>query len=374
MAKSKSAKKTMTALSLQGGGARGAYEYGVLKALYEHRGTGFCPRVVTGVSIGAINAALLVGAKGDPMEALDLLWRERFCVSWPWGPWGLWASWMPSGSHYTDFNPHTSLADWSQQSLAVFGNPGMYSLKPEFFFVPFSAPMLTSSVYDTSLLKKTLEELIDPEKLNRPDQTRLIVSAVNVQTGHYVRFDNARTRLTIDHIIASGSFPVTFPMTPIGGNFYWDGGIFMNMPMGVAVNAIEQIEPENSDIVREIILVALHRPEGALPTNIPEASERFYNLLFSGKFSLDRKLFSRYDAFVEVMQEIDKSLPADSPVRRHEGYRELIRHRKIDRTIIIGEEGTGATGSGSDFSPKMLARRIADGFNDAMAYFKNTSS
>jgi len=367
MAKAKSAKKIITALSLQGGGARGAYEYGALKALYAHRGAGFCPRVVTGVSIGAINAALLIGAKGDPLDALDCLWRERFCVTWPF------ASWLPAGNYFSGADPAASLADWPEQSLSVFGNPGMYSVKPEFLFMPFWAPLQTSSVYDTALLKNTLEEFVDPEKLNRPDRTRLIVNAVNVQTGHYVRFDNARSELTLDHIVASSSFPVTFPMTSIGGNFYWDGGIFMNMPVGVAVNALEQIEPDNPDVEREVILVALHRPEGPLPATIPEASERFYNLLFSGKFTLDRKLFSKYDAFVDVMQEIDKSLPAGSPIRKHEGYKDLVRHRKIDRTLIIGEEGKGATGSGSDFSKKTLTRRIEDGFNDAMAFFKDKS-
>ena len=83
-----------TGIVLQGGGALGAYEFGVLKALYEQR-PGFKPTVVTGTSIGAITAAVLVGAKGDPIEALDRLWREKLpvpCASFgffdptPWWP------------------------------------------------------------------------------------------------------------------------------------------------------------------------------------------------------------------------------------------------------------------------------------------------
>jgi NTE family protein len=69
------------ALVLQGGGALGAYAYGVIKALYEQ--PGFSLDIVTGVSIGAINAAVLVGARGDPIKALDELWRERLAYS-PW--------------------------------------------------------------------------------------------------------------------------------------------------------------------------------------------------------------------------------------------------------------------------------------------------
>ena len=360
-------KKTITAISLQGGGALGAYEYGAIKALHTHRGKSFSPRIVTGVSIGAINAALLVGAKGDPMEALDRLWRERLCVSWPAASW-----FSPFGE--TFYDPFRLLTNFSEQGLSLLGNPGMYKLNPEFLTTPVYAPLMNSSIYDTSLLKETLAEFVDPKKLNRPEKTRLIVTAVNVQEGQYARFDNAQMTLTLDHIIASGSFPVTFPMTPIDGNYYWDGGIFLNLPVGVAVNALEQIEPDNPDIEREIIMVSLHRMKGELPRTIQESCERFYNLLFSGKFALDKKLHQKYSAFVDVMQEIDKVLPADSPIRKHKGYQDLIRHRKIDRSIIIGEEGTGAVGASSDFSRKTLTSRIDAGFNDAMAVFNRSSS
>jgi len=359
-------KKIITAISLQGGGALGAYEYGAIKALYASRGKSFFPRVVTGVSIGAINAALLVGAKGDPMEALDRLWRERLCVDWPAFSW-----FSLFGETLCD--PFHMLTTLSEQSLSLFGNPGMYQLSREFMTTPVYAPMMTSSIYDTSLLKETLAEFVDPKKLNHPEKTRLIVTAVNVGNGQYARFDNAQMMLTLDHIIASGSFPVTFPMTPIAGDFYWDGGIFLNLPVGVAVNALEQIEPDNPDIEREIIMVSLHRMKGELPKTIQESCERFYNLLFSGKFALDKKLHRKYSAFVDAMQEIDKILPANSPIRKHEGYKDLVRHRKIDRTVVIGEEGTGAIGSSSDFSRRTLTGRIDAGFNDAMVVFNCSS-
>ena len=74
-----------TALALQGGGALGAYEYGAIKALYEARGPGFQPDVITGISIGAINAAILAGAP-DPIPALDRVWREDFAVLAPASP------------------------------------------------------------------------------------------------------------------------------------------------------------------------------------------------------------------------------------------------------------------------------------------------
>jgi predicted acylesterase/phospholipase RssA len=94
-----------TAVVLQGGGALGAYEYDVLQALYEQR-PGFRPVAVAGISIGAITAAVLGGAKGNPISALDALWRDKLTV-----PPGIPAGWIPAQI---------------DQSLAAFGNPGMY--------------------------------------------------------------------------------------------------------------------------------------------------------------------------------------------------------------------------------------------------------
>jgi NTE family protein len=132
-----------TAIVLQGGGALGAYELGVLKALYEER-PGFKPAVITGVSIGAITAAVLAGAKGDPIQALDQLWREKLTVLPPLPPF------FPSA--YQHFVPRKF-----EQSLGVMGNPGMYQLRPQSLY----APLLGTSIYETAPLRRTLAELVD---------------------------------------------------------------------------------------------------------------------------------------------------------------------------------------------------------------------
>src|SRR4051812_3432152 len=138
-----------TAIVLQGGGALGAYEYGVLKALYEQR-PGFKPVAVTGISIGAITAAVLGGAKGNPISAVDRLWRDKLTVSPP-----LPIPWLPVQS---------------DQSLAVLGNPGMYRLDAALF----TAPWMSTSIYDTAPMRQTLTELVDLEALNDED-TRVSV-------------------------------------------------------------------------------------------------------------------------------------------------------------------------------------------------------
>src|SRR4051812_15945944 len=149
--------KVSTAIVLQGGGALGAYEYGVLKALYEQR-PGFRPVAVAGISIGAITAAVLGGAQGDPIAALDRLWRHKLTVAPP-----LPAGWLPAQM---------------ERSLAVFGNPGMY--RPHAAL--FTAPWAVTSIYDTAPLRRTLAELVDPATLN-DEATRVFVGATRVDTG-----------------------------------------------------------------------------------------------------------------------------------------------------------------------------------------------
>jgi NTE family protein len=192
-----------TAIVLQGGGALGAYEFGVLKALYEQR-PGFRPAAVAGISIGAITAAVLGGAKGDPVRALETLWRDKLTVAPP-----IPTGWLPAQIDRT---------------LAAFGNPGMYQLQAGLF----TTPWLLTSIYDTAPLRQTLAELVDPQRL-RGDAPRVIVGAINVGTGEMEYFDRDRSDgLSFEHVVASGSLPPSFPMTPIGESRYWDGGLFSN--------------------------------------------------------------------------------------------------------------------------------------------------
>ncbi|MEN6466625.1 MAG: patatin-like phospholipase family protein [Syntrophaceae bacterium] len=348
-------KKIITGIALQGGGALGAYEFGALKALYAYRGEGFTPRVVAGISIGAINAALLTGAKQDPIGTLEEVWRERFCMDDPvCGAMDMFRPWCPKPAH--------SCFDFYEQNLSLYGNPGMYRVNPRLFFSPLSC----TNLYDTSVMEKTFREYADVEKLNRPDKTRLIVTAVNVRTGEQTKFDNARMPLGFKHIMASGSFPVSFPMTEIDGEFYWDGGIFINTPLAPTINALEQVEADDPDIERELFYVEVHRKSGELPCNLKESYERCYNMIFSGKFSLDGKLAANIESLIDFFAMLEDKLPEDSPLRQHKAYKGMSRHKKINRLITVGQAGKGAGGSSTDFSRATIERRIEDGFNDAM--------
>ena len=180
-------------LVLQGGGALGAYQAGVFETL---AGAGEMPHWVAGISIGAINAALIAGNPPERrVQRLHEFW-DTVTSSPP-----LLASPVAPGVEL-----RRVLNEANATLGAVFGLPG--------FFVPrFPAAALqlpgtpgALSFYDTGPLRATLERLVDFDLLNRGSM-RLSVGAVNVRTGNFAYFDTADQRLDARHIMASGALP-----------------------------------------------------------------------------------------------------------------------------------------------------------------------
>lgn len=331
-----------TAVVLQGGGALGAYELGVLKALYEQR-PGFKPVAVAGISIGAITAAVLGGAKDDPISAVDRLWREKLTVSPP-----LPGVWLPSQI---------------ERSLSLLGNPGMYRLRPELF----AAPWMCTSVYDTTPLRETLTELVDLEKLN-DEETRVIVGAVGVGTAEMEFFDSRRPGgLTFDHVIASGSLPPSFPMTRIEGEWYWDGGLFSNTPLSPAINALEEAGGGDPSLFRELIVVELFPMHAPIPRNMPDVLERMVQLQYTSRLKLDKKFFDRIDRVVDLIARIDAELPPDTDIRRDPIYQEVRGYRKINHFQVLTSSLPDELSKASDFSRASIEARIQAGYDDATA-------
>src|SRR5262249_37762908 len=195
-------------LVLQGGGALGSYQAGVYEALAS---SPYVPDWVAGISIGAINAAIIAGnAPEKRVERLRGFWDEITSPTklWPAVPDGPLANWQQSAS---------------AAASALFGQPG--------FFVPrgpqdWFAPGKVVSYYDTSALRATLERLVDFDRINRVKDMRLSVGAVNVRTGYFAYFDSAHIKIRPEHVMASGALPPGFPPIEIDGEEYWDGGLF----------------------------------------------------------------------------------------------------------------------------------------------------
>lgn len=335
--------KVRTAIVLQGGGGLGAYEFGVLKALYAER-PGFTPAVVSGTSIGAITAAVLAGAAGDPISALDVLWRERFAVPPP--AFAGMTAWWPAQL---------------QRSLASLGNPGMYRLRPEFFW----APWLCTSVYDTAPLRQTLAELVDLDRLN-DGRIRTIVGAMEIGTARSKFFDTADGPISIDQVVASGSLPPGFPMTPVNGTEYWDGGLFTNTPLSPAINALEQCDGGDPSVRRELIVVELFPMVAPIPRNLGDVTNRMVQLRYASRIALDRKFFDKIDHVIDLVREVDRVLSPDSAVRKDPEYQKLLAHRKIDRFHVVTANFAPNLGNASDFSPTSVQARIEAGYRDAL--------
>jgi NTE family protein len=359
-----------TAIVLQGGGALGAYEFGVLKALYEHR-PGFEPSAVTGLSIGAVNAAVLAGAKHNPIGTLEDLWCNKFSTP----------DIVP---RVTQFIPESFVPPIMQQHVSR--NPAMFNIRPEYFFMPLLAGFYTNSFCDTSPLRETLKEVIDLAKLNDYGKTRVKVTAVNVETGELEVFDN-KDGLKVDHVLASGSLPPGFPMTRIGNNYYWDGGVNSNTPLSPAINCLEDFAENNK---REVIVVELIPMEGQLPQNIKDVVSRFSNLIFASKVKLDRQMFEKMDDYIECAQDVHillETLQSNQELKDQinkllagkkqglsvediadsDGYRSLTKHKRIDAvTVIPFRLTTPHFADASDFSPEIIAERIRIGYQEAM--------
>ena len=331
-----------TAVVLQGGGALGAYEYGVLKALYEQR-PGFKPVAVTGISIGAITAAVLGGARSDPVSALDRLWREKLTVVSP-----LPFVWIP---------PEID------RSLAVLGNPGMYRPNPALL----TAPWTVTSVYETGPLRETLAELVDPDMLN-DEATRVYVGATNVATGEMEFFDSRRPGgLTFEHVAASGSLPPSFPMTRIDGQAYWDGGLFSNTPLSPAIDALEEAADGDPSAVRELIVVELFPMTAPIPQQLHDVVQRMVQLQYTSRLKVDEKFFAKIDRFVDLMAEVDDALPEDSDIRSDPTYMSMRAYRKINHFNVVTSSLPAELSNASDFSRRSIEARIHAGYEDAIA-------
>ncbi|MBV9455851.1 MAG: patatin-like phospholipase family protein [Rubrobacter sp.] len=342
-----------TAIVLQGGGALGAYEFGVLKALYERR-PGFEPSVVTGISIGAITTAVLAGAKDDPIQALDQLWGEKLTVLPPLPPFFQQA--------YQQLVP-TELQRVQEQFLGLVGNPGMYQPRLDNLY----APWLSTSVYDLAPLRQTLTELVDLRKLNNGG-IRAAVGAIQVGTSLIKYFDNRNGGLSFERVMASGSLPPGFPMTEVDGHYYWDGGLFSNTPLGAAINRLEQCEPDNPNIRRELIVVELFPMDAPIPKDMPSVLNRMAQLQYTSRLRMDRNFFQKIDKMVDLLQKIHDTLPEDSPIRQDEDYKELRSHKKIDAFQVISAELPPELSNASDFSEPSIEGRIEAGYQSAIEH------
>jgi len=289
-----------TVLVLQGGGALGAYQAGAYEGLAE---AGLAPNWVTGVSIGAINAALIAGnPPARRVERLRAFW-DRVSASAP--------MLFPAV-----LDPVRVLLNRASAAGAVaFGVNGFFTprVPPPFFAADGSPGAL--SFYDTEPLKRTLEELVDFDIVN-DHSMRLSVGAVKVRTGDSVYFDNRHHRITADHIRASGSLPPGFPAVTIGGEEYWDGGIVSNSPLWYVLD-------DSPRLNALIVQVDLFSAKGDLPLNLNQVLERAKDIQYSSKTRFNTKRVKELRELHAVLGRLLERLPPE--LKNDADGRELAR-------------------------------------------------
>jgi NTE family protein len=283
-----------TVLLLQGGGALGSYQAGVYQALAE---ADLHPDWVAGISIGAINSALIAGNPPEKrVERLREFWEA--------------VSTSPLGLPYfsslviPDDTIHSLLNQTRAVGILLFGAPN--------FFTPRLPPPMpwdvnradAVSFYDVAPLKITLERLVDFDRINAGG-TRLSVGAVNVRTGNFVYFDTTTHRIAPAHIIASGSLPPGFPATEIDGEYYWDGGVLSNTPLQWVLDS----RPRRDTLAFQI---DLWNAQGELPRNLADADVRAKEIRFSSRTraGIDRYKYlqKRRIAFATLLERLPDEL------------------------------------------------------------------
>ncbi len=288
------------ALLLQGGGALGAYQAGVYEKLFESE---IHPTWVAGISIGAINSAIIAGnAVQDRVAKLRSFWEQVTSAS------------NNTWSNYLDaITLNDTMRSWVNQMSAgqimAKGAPGFFEPRyPPPYLVPGTG---ATSYYDTSALKSTLERLIDFDRINA-DEIRFSVGAVNVRTGNFAYFDNLTDEIRAEHIMASGALPPAFDAVEIDGEFYWDGGLVSNTPLDWVLSSHSRLDTL-------VLQVDLWSARGTLPRDLSEVAVRMKEVQFSSRTRAATDAFVKSHAlrcaFNELLKQMPSKLAKSEPAR-----------------------------------------------------------
>jgi NTE family protein len=283
------------ALVLQGGGALGAYQAGVYEALSE---AGIHPDWIAGISIGAINAAIIAG--NPPNSRVDRLrdfWTQVTANrTWPF-----------LGDANLGFARGDAVRNFlSQMSATIALANGASSFFATRRVPPWLQPAGTieaTSFYHTRDLKQTLEHLVDFDRLNA-GSTRFSAGAVNVRTGNFVYFDTTTHAIRPEHVMASGALPPGLPAIEIEGEHYWDGGLVSNTPL----QWVAESEPRRDTLAFQ---VDLWSARGEFPRNMLEVMTREKEIRYSSRTRAGTDQFKHVQRLRRAVAGLLEKLPED---------------------------------------------------------------
>jgi NTE family protein len=336
------------ALILQGGGALGSYQAGVYQALAE---ANLHPDWVAGISIGAINSALIAG--NPPEKRVERLREFWEAITTP--PFGVPDFYEPKGELVrTMVNQARSLG-------ALLGGV------PDFFKPRVPPPYLypdgtleATSYYDAAPLSSTLGRLVDFDLINA-GATRFSVGAVNIRTGNFVYFDNATHHIRLEHVIASGSLPPGFPPTEIEGEYYWDGGLVSNTPLQWVLDGV----PRQDTLAFQIDLWSAR---GELPRNLIESETRQKEIRYSSRTRMATNEFKKKQLLRCAAHGLLAKLPEDLRALPEAKMLALEADAKVYNLIQLIYHAQKYEGNSKDyeFSRRTMVEHWRSGYNDAV--------
>ena len=325
-------------LVLSGGGARGAFQVGVIERLLEDARFAAGPTVLSGTSAGGINAALLAAGKApaemmafwraialDPPVVVSHLFFEGVLRGvlhltlgeirrWLSGP-TLFLAFLQRLKNHLSPAPSSVLALWVEYLLTERFE--LVSRLLETIREPYLA--------DTTPLRERLVDVLGGERVPTRG-TRLAINTVDAHTGQVVRFVSApspATRspeyvvveaITVDMVLATASIPLLFPPVEIGQHLCWDGGLLVNTPLApvVALGADE--------IITVLVTEPPDRSGGQLPY-FGRAVERAVDSFLDNAYNVDRKLLLERNRLARLQ-------PASAPYRAVTLY-EAVRPERV---------------------------------------------
>ena len=331
----------VVALVLQGGGALGAYQAGVYEALSE---AGIHPNWISGVSIGAINAAIVAGNPPDTrIDRLRDFWTQ-VTADGPWPGAGDACFSLAKGDAMRQL-----INQMSANFATVGGARGFFSPRP---IPPWFQPPGTieaTSFYDTNDLKHTLERLVDFDRINS-GETRFSVGAVNVMTGNFVYFDTTTHTIRPDHIMASGALPPGFPAIEIDGEQYWDGALVSNTPLQWVVDA----EPRRDTLAFQ---VDLWSARGEFPRDIFEVTTREKEIRYSSRTRAGTDQFKYEQKLRHTLAGLLEKLPEDLKNSAEARLLNSVAERKVYNIVHLIYRAKNYEGHSKDYEFSRLSMR-----------------
>ena len=340
------------ALLLQGGGALGAYQAGVYEALAE---ADLRPDWVAGTSIGAINSAIIAGnTREERVAKLREFWKL--------------VSRSPFGFD-TDFAHLLSGGDaartFARQMSAVVatvvGVPGFYA--PRIPGLLFQTPNTFEAIsfYDTTLLKTTLERLVDFDLINsRSHDVRLSLGSVNVRSGQLVYFNSTTDVIRAEHVMASGALMPWFPAVEIDGEYYWDGGIVSNTPL----EWLARQQLPNTLAFQ----VDLWAAPGEIPKNVPEVMTRMKEILNSSRTIYRTQGYKEINHLYATLFRFLEQVPEEFKRGEDAKYLTSVARRSVHHLVNLVYRPTGPEGASKDheFSQRSMEERWIAGYGDTV--------